>query len=435
MSASATYSGDFHAIVIDARNATSANNNVVSAMNAVDANVLTIRLINSNPADLPPLPRYPSDRTGRIKHFGAPVRMRSVFVRVSWVAVGLVLILAVTGLAFRAWRQHENAQAQYINKTNGIEEGLFVRLGAIDQWIQIRGAHRDNPVLLILAGGPGNSLVPLTPVFQSWEQQFTVVQWDQRGAGKTYGRNGAHEGPMTIDQMVEDGIELARFLIDHLEKEKIIVVGHSWGSVLGLRMVKARPDLFFAFVGTGQVVAKEEKEETLYAAVMQKARAALDDDGVAKLTAIGAPPYKSQQDLLVEREVSERYDTEAERNLESTLRPVVLFAPGFSLHDIYSMVQGSKFAGNAMYPEMLTYDARTLGPKFAVPFFIFNGDRDMVTPLDLAQRYFDTLDAPQKAFVTLSGGGHSAMLTMSDEFLAELVARVRPLAHSDVSDR
>jgi pimeloyl-ACP methyl ester carboxylesterase len=337
-------------------------------------------------------------------------------------------VLAVGALAYRAWRQHETAQLLAIDTNRGIREASFVQLGGIDQWVQIRGEDRDNPVLLILAGGPGNSLVPLTPVFRRWEKEFTVVQWDQRGAGKTYGRNGTPEAPMTIDRMVDDGLELAQYLVDHLHVPKIILVGHSWGTVLGVRMIKTRPELFAAYVGTGQVVAKEEKEEILYARVMAKARAAHDDDGIAALESIGAPPYKSQRDLLVEREISERYDTEAERNLEATLRPVVLFAPEFSLRDIYSMLQGSEFAGNAIYPEMLTYDARKLGPRFDVPFFIFNGDQDLVTPIDLAKAYFDTIAAPRKEFVVLDSGGHSALLTMPDLFLAELVARVRPLS-------
>jgi pimeloyl-ACP methyl ester carboxylesterase len=92
------------------------------------------------------------------------------------------------------------------------------------------------------------------------------------------------------------------------------------------------------------------------------------------------------------------------------------------------MLQGSKFAADALYAETLGYDARALGTTFEVPFFVFNGDADLVTPSDLAQQYVETIDAPQKAFVALRGGGHSALLTMPDGFLAELVARVRPLA-------
>jgi pimeloyl-ACP methyl ester carboxylesterase len=361
--------------------------------------------------------------------------MRRTLVRTMSILTASLLVIVLVALGYRAWRQYEHAQALAINSAHGIQEARFVKLGGIEQWIQIRGEDRSNPVLLILAGGPGNSLVPLTPVFQSWEKYFTVVQWDQRGAGKTFGRNGRDEGAMTIDRMLGDGIELSEYLLAHLRKPTLILVGHSWGTMLGVLMVKSRPELFAAYVGTGQVVAKEAKEEILYAATMQKAKAAGDHDSVARLEAIGAPPYKSQQDLLVQRAVSERYDTDAERDLETTLTPVVVFAPDFSLHDIYSMTEGAKFAGSAMYQQTLSFDARALGTKFSMPFFIFNGDKDLVTPTDLAMRYFDSVDAPQKAFVVLEGGGHSAMLTMSDVFLNELVARVRPLASVGVSDR
>ena len=356
--------------------------------------------------------------------------MRSRVIRTLAVSIASLVTVAVIAYVYRAWQQHVSARALAITTPDGIQEAQFVRLGDIDQWVQIRGEHRGNPVMLILAGGPGNSLVPLTPVFRNWEQHFTVVQWDQRGVAKTYGRNKVREAPLTIARMVADGIELTEYLREHLDQPRIVLVGHSWGTVLGVMMAKARPDLYAAYVGTGQVVAKEEKEEILYAAVVEKARAAHDEDGVRKLEMIGAPPYKSQEDLLVERGVSERYDIDAERNLEDTLRPVVLFAPDYSLHDIYSLLQGSKFIGNALYAEVLRYDARTLGPKFDVPFFIFNGDKDLVTPIDLAQQYFDTIEAPQKSFVVLDGGGHSAMLTMPDRFLDELVTRVRPLAVS-----
>lgn len=337
-------------------------------------------------------------------------------------------------LAYRAWRQHDNARALAIDSPNGIQEARFVEIGGIEQWVQIRGRDRANPVVLILAGGPGNSLVPLTPVFQAWEHAFTVVQWDQRGAGKTYGRNGIDEGPMTIDRMRRDGIELTRYLLQHLEQEKLVLLGHSWCTVLGVPMVKSRPDLYSAYIGTGQVVAKEEKEEILYASLMEEVRAAHDEDDLSALEAIGAPPYETQEELLVEREVSERYDTPAERHLESDMTPVVLFAPDYSLLDIRALLAGSKFAGDTMYREILGYDTRSLGARFDVPFFVFNGDHDRVTPAPLARDYFETIEAPHKEFVVLEGGGHSALLTMPDVFLAKLVARVRPLVAAG-SDR
>jgi pimeloyl-ACP methyl ester carboxylesterase len=345
--------------------------------------------------------------------------------------MGLLLVAAVAALGYRAWRQHEIAQQLAIDTTRGIDEALFVELGGIPQWITIRGEDRNNPVLLILAGGPGNSLVPLAPVFRGWEPMFTVVQWDQRGAGKTYGANGTAEAPMTIARMVADGVELSRYLLEHLQQPTLALVGHSWGSMLGVLMVKQAPDLYCAYVGTGQVVAKAEKETILYTVLLDKLRAAHDDAAIAELTAVGPPPYASEHDLLVQRRLSERFDTDAERNLEDALRPVVLFAPNFSLADIWSLLQGQKFAGDALYEETLGYDARRLGLDFAVPFFVFNGDVDLVTPADLALDYFAAVAAPRKVFVLLPGGGHSVMLTMPDRFARALDRYVRPLCPGD----
>ncbi len=355
--------------------------------------------------------------------------MRLVF-RVLGALIVLVLVVAIGALSYRAWRQHENAASLAITSPNGIVERNFVRINGIDQYITIRGEDRRNPVLLVLAGGPGNTLVSLAQVFRPWEKYFTIVQWDQRGAGKTFEQNGeAGEGPMTIAQMTSDGISLTEYLRSHLHKAKIIVLGDSWGTTLGVHMVRARPELFSAYVGTGQVVGKEEKEAYLYAVILKKVRAAHDTASLAELERIGAPPYRSQQDLLVERDVSQRYDIDSEKNLRSAMTPVVLFAPDFTLFDIYTMALYDNFASNAMYKELIGFDVRNLGPDYAVPMFVFNGDKDAVTPIIFAKAWFDTIRAPKKTFVILKGGGHSAMLTMPDVFLHELVARVRPISN------
>ena len=130
---------------------------------------------------------------------------------------------------------------------------MFVAVGGIKQWITIRGQNRDNPVVLFLHGGPGTPTNLLDfPFAKAWTPTFTLVQWDQRGAGKTFGSGGTAATDMTIARMAQDGIELTQFLREHLQKDKIIIVGHSWGTILGIHMVKARPDLFYAYVGAGQ---------------------------------------------------------------------------------------------------------------------------------------------------------------------------------------
>ena len=354
--------------------------------------------------------------------------MLRIVLRVLLALLVFVLVALIAFLGYRAYRQHENALAAIIATPNGIDEKSFVRIGGIEQWVTIRGQDRANPVLLLLHGGPGGAMSQLSPVFRGWEKDYVVVQWDQRGAGRTYGRNGVSAQPMTGARMVQDGIALTQYLLIHLHKKKLVLIGHSWGTELGVQMIKADPGLFSAYVGTGQVVAKEEKEEILYARLLAKLTAAHDSDGIAKLKAVGPPPYKSESDLDVERTIQKRFETDAEKNLQSAMTPIVLYSPDVSLRDIYDFFQGQSFAGEALYRELLGYDARKLGPHFDAPMFVFNGDRDLTTPADLAKTWFDRLDAPHKEFVLLKGGGHSAIMTMPDQFLRELNARVRPFA-------
>src|SRR5687768_3241099 len=131
-----------------------------------------------------------------------------------------------------------NARDYAIVGANPVDEGRYVALGGVEQWITIRGEDRSNPVVLFLHGGPGDATNPWSyAVFRPWLKHFTVVQWDQRGAGRTLGRNGSSSArSVTIPRLTQDGIQLAELLRATLQKEKIIIVGHSWGSILGTYM-------------------------------------------------------------------------------------------------------------------------------------------------------------------------------------------------------
>ncbi len=339
----------------------------------------------------------------------------------------LAVLLIAGALGYRALRQDENAQAFAIRTRDGVEEAGYVRIGGLRQWIQIRGEHRDNPVLLILAGGPGDSLIPRTAIFRPWEKYFTVVQWDQRGTGKTYEENGTDEDPMTIDQYTRDTIEVAEYLRSRLKKPKIILVGHSWGTVPGTRVAKFRPDLLYAYVGTGQVVERIKGEQAVYWNLLKKSAASGDRDTVRALKRIGPPPYDSEEKLVTLRAISQSQARD-ETSFARRLLPILLFAPNYSLWDFFSLRRSSGFAARRMFFEISTYDVTKLGRDFDVPIFIFNGDQDWVTPMNTSKAWFDTIRAPGKGYVVLRGGGHMAVQTMPDVFLRELVARVRPLA-------
>jgi pimeloyl-ACP methyl ester carboxylesterase len=346
--------------------------------------------------------------------------------------LGLLVILIVCALSYRAYRQHQNSVSIAIHTPNGIDEAMFVPIGGINQWITIQGKNRDNPVVLFVHGGPGTPTNLLDfSMPPAWTPSFTLVQWDQRGAGKTFGSGGTSAPDMTIDRMAQDGIELTQFLREHLHKDKIIIVGHSWGTILGINMVKARPDLFYAYVGAAQAVNFQENEAVNYARVLDKAKALGDTKAIADLQASGPPPYPVMKALTTQRIWAQAY--EHADSYVATEYSSSLYAPGYSLFDIYHAIQSIRFTLNTfMGPTMsgpaTKVDLKALGPDFAIPIFVFVGPDDYITSPELAKAYVDTINAPQKEFVMLNAGGHFAVFTHPDEFLNEMNSRVRPLA-------
>jgi pimeloyl-ACP methyl ester carboxylesterase len=346
--------------------------------------------------------------------------------------LGLVIVVAAAialALGYRVIRQVQVAHDLVLKGPRAVQEAMYVQLGGVDQWVQIRGEDRDNPVLLFVHGGPGNAISPFAALFRPWEKDFTVVIWDQRCAGRTFLRGGVQtcQG-LSLERVATDGNELSEFLRQRLHKSKIVVLGHSWGTMVGLRMAHDRPDLYSAYVGTGQVVSIPDKEPVVYDRAMAHLLAAHDAAGVSALQAIGPPAYRSSEELLKERDLSLRHDSSAERNLVARLASIGLVAPGWSLWDAYRYFQASPHAEDATFKDTAEYDARALGPAFQVPIFVFSGVDDNVTPSALAQSYVAGLKAPHAEFVSLPGAGHNAVLTEPEVFLRELDTRVRPIA-------
>jgi pimeloyl-ACP methyl ester carboxylesterase len=322
-----------------------------------------------------------------------------------------------------------NARDYAVTTPNGIDEANYVKVGGLEQWITIRGEDRRNPVVLFLHGGPGDAINPWAYAgFRNWLKYFTVVQWDQRGAGRTFGRNGAAvASTITVERMVQDGVELAELLSKRLQKDKIVLVGHSWGSILGVFMAKARPDLFHAFVGTGQVADPTRNYAVAYAALVDRASRAGNSEALRELNEVGPPPYKDGKGFAVQRKWSNLFEG-ADVFLASTLG-FALTAPGYSLGDINDWFDGQGVSAEHLVPQTSVLDPKLLGGEFAVPVFVIQGAEDFTTPTSLAKAYLNSLHAPRKAFVALEGAGHFAVFTKQDAFLKELRARVLPLIH------
>jgi pimeloyl-ACP methyl ester carboxylesterase len=351
-------------------------------------------------------------------------------------ATALLLVVVAAASSFRAYRQHHAAEALAIRLPNGVQEGEFVVIGGIKQWVQIRGEDRNNPVLLFVHGGPGASTWPMSSGWQPWEKSFTVVQWDQRGAGRTFGETGDATAPtMTLERMTQDGIELAEYLRTHLHKDKIVLVGHSWGSYLGIHIVKQRPDLFHAYVGTGQVIGRatfEKAFEITIAHLQTLAQSANNTEALAELAPIASHPAMNERNRLVAEKWGKALALPPSDRFEFAGPIPPSFMPDFSLLDWYNWRKGMAFSAKYLRGRdgpMFQRDLASLGFEFSIPMFFIEGDEDYLTPSGPAEQYFKQIIAPHKDFVQFRGGDHFIPLDRPDQFLAELVARVRPLAN------
>jgi pimeloyl-ACP methyl ester carboxylesterase len=359
--------------------------------------------------------------------------MRRSLKILGYVLISLIALLCVAlsaGLGYRVYRQHQNSDALNIRTPNGIEEAMFVEIGGLRQWIQIRGEDKANPVLLFVHGGPAISMIPFTfRSMRAWEKEFTIVQWDQRGAGRTYLENGGADTTATgLSQIIDDGLRVSEYVRARLGKERIILMGESWGSAVAIEMARARPDLFVAFVGTGQAIDMRHAETLTYRLLLEGARASRDDDGVRQLTAIGPPPYATEASSNIEQQVLGRYLARVEN--QQLMGRDFLFAPGYSLRQCFELIASTTRHRSVLVKDDEAYSALARGAEFGISLFFFEGTDDIQAPAQLVSEYLSQITAPSKELVLFPGGGHNAFFFLSDRFLHELTVRVRPLATS-----
>lgn len=338
---------------------------------------------------------------------------------------GVIVLAAAGALGYRKACQHRVARALAISTERGIAESGYVQIGGIEQWIQVRGEDRANPVLLFLHGS-GMTMTPFTPVYRDWEQHYTVVQWDRRGTGKTLRRNPGDADQLTFDLMASDGIEVTEYLCQLLGTSKVILLGHSQGTIVGVLMAQRRPDLFHAYVGTGQCTDMARNEEESYPHALERARAAGHRKTIRELDKVGAPPYPAARTWLAKQRWSFATDPELRAWGKKSL-PMLLTAPDMSLGDIRRFNLAFTFYPQPLYEETMRWDARSVGTRFEMPFFLLHGDTDMHTRTSLATEYFAAVQADTKDLALLPGGGHCAVLTQPATFLAELQARLDPI--------
>jgi proline iminopeptidase len=327
------------------------------------------------------------------------------------------------------------ANARKILTPNGVERLEKVRIGGIDQWVSIRGADRRNPVLLYIHGGPGYVSIPMSWWFsRGLEEYFTVVQWDQRGTGKTYLLTGPSKiaPTLTREHMILDSEEMAAWARKEFGKDKIFVLGHSWGSFLGLQLAERHPEWLHAYIGVCQLIDGPESERRGWRFAMDAARAERNAEAVRELEVIapyGIPgrniPIK---DIYVERKWVGYYGgVMADRRDNSADSDLAQLSPDYNDQEIGHIWDGNKFATSYLLPEVVALDL-TKTDKLSVPLILFEGRHDRNVNSEVAAIWFDRVKAPKKQLVWFEHSAHIPMTEEPGKFLLSLVRYALPIA-------
>ena len=301
-----------------------------------------------------------------------------------------------------------------------------VNLGGSDQWITIRGKDSRNPVLLFLAGGPGGSqMVAERRALSGLEDHFVVVNWDQPGAGKSF--NAIDRSKLTTDRYITDAKELILNLQQRFDEEKVYVLGESWGSALGIMMVQRYPELFHAFIGTGQMVAFLENDQICYDFALRLAQERGDTQQVEKLKRQGPPPYYDGVTLKSATYLTDLYDymnqnpAIANRGF-STLQD--LAGSEYGLYDKVNFVRGVLDTFAVVYPQLWDVDFRQQATHLEAPVYFLIGRHDVSAPPQLAEEYFNILTAPHKELIWFERSGHSPWMNESAKFVDVIANKV-----------
>jgi pimeloyl-ACP methyl ester carboxylesterase len=306
-----------------------------------------------------------------------------------------------------------------------IAEVTYRRLGGLEQWVMIRGKSVANPPLILLHGGPGFSETALFRHFTTpLETCFTVVYWDQRGAGKSYDRTISRSS-MTVEQFISDLDELVDGVRDRLGTEQVAILGHSWGSVLGVLYAARFPEKVVAYVGCAQIGDWPAAESASYQFALAEARRLGNGRALSKLRSIGSPPYGPDA-VFTERTWSLRLEGGLGARAFWKMGRAVLGNRESSIVELPGGWHGFHFSMNAMWAEVSRLNLVELVPGLQMPVFFFLGRKDPWVRPDTSVAYFDALTAPAKKLVWFEHSGHEPFVDEPDTFNTTMVELVRP---------
>ncbi len=308
-----------------------------------------------------------------------------------------------------------------------IAEIAYLRLGGLDQWVMIRGQSIANPPLILLHGGPGFTEMRLFRHFNApLEKSFTVVNWDQRGSGKSFDRK-IPKSSMTVEQFIADLDELVDAVRKRLRQDKVTIFGHSWGSALGVLYAARFPEKVAAYVGSGQIGNWPAGELSSYAFVLAEAERRHNRKAIKQLRAIGQPPHTAKR-LWVQRAWLDRVEGHPGGMSLWKFGRIILGGPESSIFDLPDIRRGFLFSLDAMWAEVSALNLITAVPALRMPVFFFLGRRDHQVPAETSVAYFDVLTVPLKKLLWFEESRHEPFVDEPAKFNAAMAELVRPVS-------
>lgn len=337
----------------------------------------------------------------------------------------LTLVALSLGLA-RPARTEAIVGADGAEVPGSIAELSTPEIGGRAVPMMIRGHSVENPVLLFIAGGPGGSeFGALRRHLPELEKHVTVVAYDQRGNGKAYSQLDPTD-TVTLQASIDDTIAVTEYLRDRFDQDRIYLAGQSWGTTLGVLAVQQRPELYRAFIGTGQMVSQRATDEIFYADTLTWARAEGHDGLVDELEAIGPPPYDRMLDyetaLSSEHDVYP-YDHTANSEGEGGFSENFL-VPEYSLLEQVHLLGAFMDTFAALYPQLQEVDFRETATEFEVPMYFVQGANEAAGRAELFAEWYPMIDAPDKDVAVLDTSGHRPLFEQPDAFVDYLVGTV-----------
>lgn len=317
-----------------------------------------------------------------------------------------------------------------VTKDSLVEMGYW-EINGIEQFILVRGSDRNKPLLLVLHGGPGTSEMPMFREYnRALEQEFIVVHWDQRGAGKSFSVDIPDES-MTVDQMIEDAHELTLQLKRKYGKNKIFLLGHSWGSFLGINTAYRYPEDYYAYVGTGQIAYQLKSEQLGYDFALHNARKANDKESIEDLLQLKQLSIdgKSSEEIMPwifkQRTYLGKYGG-AMYQMDGAEMMMKAFAKNKELSndDKEHFMDGTMFSLHRLFPTVLRTDLKQTIPELKVPTYFLQGTYDYTTSYTEAKKYFHQLKAPKKEFIDFNKSGHNPPFEEPEKFNKILVDKI-----------